>query len=367
MKTLSSLFTVALISASLTACAMPQDDPTAPGDGDPTASSGAGEFEAALPTADDLTADMPQKTGTMHGALSSDGVDDEEDQPKADEYWWYTAKTIAGLNYGLGHILGPIRHVIETYEPAVVGKKKAVWYGSHPLDPQDHLLVVEKKATHYKYIVMARLKTNEDAKWRVRVVGTYSKDFVGGQGSVWVNLNTDLSPKTQGKVLALFSNQAGKKTITAYYFNFSADNTTEPPASTVIHYVREPDFSGALVQAIKGYDINPENGNDTLENALLITRWTDEGDGRGDLIAAGGDVAAQGFEAAARTQCWSGTTFQTVFEALTVKAPGAEPQVVETEGVFELCAFPDQGDPALPSLGEEPSEPNELPSEATNY
>ena len=87
---------------------------------------------------------------------------------------------------------------------------------------------------------------------------------------MWVNMNTDLDPATEGKVLALWSVEAGRKTITALYFGFTADKTADEPINTVVHYVREPDFSGTLVQAVKGYDINPENGQGTLGAALLV-------------------------------------------------------------------------------------------------
>ncbi len=358
------LSVVTTLAFSIVGCGLASspDGATAP-DGESTLNTVEPALEEALPDAATLGVVLPSsaaKPGSQEGALVG-GIS---------EFWAHTATTSFRMNAGLAHILLPIRFVVNNIEPTYTGKKKAVWFGSTPLDPQQHLLVVRKVGAHYKYSVLARLKSEagNPAAWRLRITGRYfpAADDGDAHGRVWVNLDTDLNPKTTGKVLAHWSNGASGRTITAFFFGYS--DGTEGPLHQAAHFAIEPNGAGVLVHGIKGFDLNKgEEGKEALENAAMLSRWAVTGAGRGDLIANGGDIEAEGYEAAAMTQCWSAMTFKTAFEATAVKLPGQEPTIVKTTGNHDECVFAEAVEPSLPELGDEPAvEDDDIPEEATS-
>lgn len=318
------------------------------------------ELLSALPTEALQGVDLPMaasKPGTKTGALVG----------ATSEMWAHTAEGAWRLNLGMGLLLHPIQHVVNTVEPVFTGAKKAVWYGSTPLDPQEHLLVVKKVMGHYRFSVLARLKSQSGnpAAWRLRVVGRTFPSEPGHSGYVWVNLNTDLNPETTGKVLAYWDKAGHERTITAFFFNWS--DGSDEPLDHVAHYAQYADLSGVLVHAVHDYDLHQgEPGKEALEDAALISRWDASGAGRADLLATGGDVAAQGLEGAAITQCWSAMTYQSVFEAVTIKWPEHDAQTIQATGNYSACAFGELEDGAgLPELGAPPEvEDGDVPSEA---
>ncbi|MFT7624237.1 MAG: hypothetical protein ACI9WU_003424 [Myxococcota bacterium] len=317
----------------------------------------------AVPGDDLLDLALPaaaSKPGTQQGALVGE----------TSGFWAHTAGTAFRLKTGLAHILLPLRWVVNHFQPRFQGRDKAVWMGSSPLDPQQHLLVVRRRAANvYRYALLARLKSEagNPAAWRLRIVG----QSVGGierHGSVWVNLDNDLDANSEGKVLAHWTrNRAeGTRTISAFFFGWS--DGSEAPIDMAAHFAEENDGSGLLVHAVPDYDFNQgEAGKEALEDAVLISRWNHTGAGRGDLVAAGGDVAAEGLEAAAVTQCWVPNTFISIFEAVTVKAPNSAPIVLKTWGDFGQCAFADAAEPSLPQAAEPVAEADDVPEEAMIY
>lgn len=319
-------------------------------------------LEEALPTAADLNVNLPAAAGSKPGTIEAALVN------STSELWWHTATTAANMHRGLAHILGPIVFVTNNVEPVFTGKNKAVWYGSSPLDPQEHLLVVRRKMLGYRFAVLARLKTQsgDPEAWRLRIAGRWfpNADDDGGHGRVWVDMDTDLNPNTKGKVLAHWARGDGQREISAFMFAFSDDGVAT--TNQAAHFQSEADGSGLLVHGIQGFDINDgEPGKEAKENAIMIGRWTADGDGRGDLIATGGDVASEGLEAAAMTQCWLAPSFDTSFEAVHAKVEGEEPVLVKADGDFATCVFPEAADPVPLDAGEIPNvEDEDIPEEA---
>ena len=355
-----AIIVCALTGSLLFGCAAeePADLGVAIGD---TASGDSALIEA-LPTASSLGVVLP------NGSADSDGYGTQEGAlvGETSELWAHTAKTAWAMNSGLAHVLIPIKFITTNIKPAYQGKHKAVWFGSTPLDPQQHLLVVRKVKSHHRFIVLARLKTQADdpKAWRVRVVGRrFSGPNGGAFGRVWVDMDTDLNPETTGKVLAAWAKGPAGREITGFFFKFS--DGTHPPLSQVAHYSNESDLSGVLVHAVRGIDLNKgEAGMEAKENAVLISRWDASGDGRGDLLAMGGDIKKQGLQVAAFTQCWTAPSFASSYEALHGKKKLSPPFLVEEDGDKSTCAFPKVGDAELPDLGAEPAvEADDIPEE----
>ena len=353
MKTTRFILTAA-VAIGMTACAH--------GPKDTTPASGASEFEQALPTEAVIGITLPGD-GTAQGALTEGGYGTQEGAlvGATSELWAHTAGTAAGVRFGLAAILLPIRWVVTHVPPVLIGQNKALWTGTEPLDPQRHALFVEKKPDgHFTFLLASQLKAPPGAKWRVQVAGTYTPDGTPdiAQGAVWVNLDNDLKPETQGKVMALWSHNGPEREVSVLFFNFTDDNGKNPPTDSAYHFQQNADQSGLAVQAIKDIDINKgEPGKEALEHALLVSRWTAEGAGRADAFAAGGDVAEAGYEVAVQTQCWAADSFKTTFEALTVKKAGAEPFQAKKDGDFSTCPFADEPKAELPEQGEAPTDP----------
>lgn len=364
-----------LVLATALGCEPADGGATGPGDtGDTGAATDDGPptvetFAGVLPTIDQLEVAIPE-VGTSTGALATeaDGIGTYQGAAVGvlSEYYEFTLKTTWGVNWFLGSILGPIDWIVDNLEPTLTEENKAVWVGSEPLDPQHHLLVVEKMEDgHYEYIVLARMKSPEDSEWRVRIAGTYTPNGTPehGQGSVWVDMDTDLYDETAGKVLFLWSHLNDERTVTSYMFDVLTEEDAEP-LTAVYHYERYQDHSGLFAFAMDEVDINGgEAGKEALEDAVIISRWDATGAGRADLIATGGDVESEGYEYAVVTQCWAPLSFETAFESVYVSLSGQDVVQATASGDFDACPYEEIGEPTLPEVGEEP-EVDELPEEA---
>lgn len=366
----SLLTATALLALALTptACLLgpPEDEPEA-----------VDEFRQALPSEAEMEIVVPGAE-TAEGGLATEGEVGTQAGALVGElsqYYLVTRNYSWNINFHLRLILQPIKDVVDNYPPTVTIGNKAVWKGSGPLDPQEHLLVIKKLADGtYRFVVFAKLKDPADAPWRPRVAGTYDPEEgpESASGSVWVNLDTDysfarneLDESSVGKVLCLWSRQGGERQVTAYFFMASGDVTQDPPRNAVYHFQREADLSGLFVFGMQGVDADGgKPGKEALEDVLLVSRWTKGGAGRADGWVTGGDVASQGFELGVVTQCWLPSSFKTGYEAVHVKTKSGEVVQASASGDVGTCPYAEPAEPALPDLGEEPADP-EVPEEAT--
>ncbi len=335
------------------------------GAGCPPAGEGddASEFERALPTAAQLEIKGP--TGTVAGGLA-DGTMMGGALGEVSQYYQFTAGTTLAVNLGILRILAPIRLVIETFPPSVVEADRAVWQGSGALDPQDHMLVVERPSEgHYEFMVLSRLKSPADSPWRVVVGGETTPGATPGegQGSVWVDLDQDRDDKTTGKALAVWSRAGGEREVNTFFYAWSDDVAKHPARDATYYFKRQPEGGGVFVFGVPEVNIHHEASKSAMERALIASRWLPTGQGRSDVYADGGDVAADGYDQVHVTQCWAANSFETTYEQMMGDSTSGQSDVKFEAGDLGSCAF---AAPQAAALPETPPAPvaGALPPEA---
>jgi hypothetical protein len=349
---------------------------TVGGCGDPTAGTPAEDpvdvFRAALPRAADLELSVPDdsaETGALSVIEAPLSVIEAPLVGERSAFYELARTSVRDTNRGLAAILDPIANVIDTVPPVSVEENRAMWFGSGLADPEQHLLVVDRKDDrHFEYALYSRLKTEatDPDAWRAVIGGTFTPAGQGrGQGAVWVNANNDLDPASTGQFLALWSNanEDRGRSVTLYQYEYAANTALAPPINAAAHFQSEPDESGVYVYGISDVDIHKQDPTKPLgENVAVITRWTPSGAGRADWYATGGEVATDGYDVALMSECW-GKAFNATFDMLVVRPHGQELVVVNSSGQHAACVFDEPGDPVFPDMVDAPGD-RALPQDA---
>lgn len=200
-----------------------------------------------------------------------------------------------------------------------------------------------------------------DAAWRVLVAGNFtpSGDPLHGLGAAWLNL--DAFDQASGKILCLWSNAGGERTVTATFYRVSLPGVALPqePMDASYHFQQDPDRGLCVFQV----DVDVDDGElgPAPERTIVITRWNRKtGAGRADAGARDGDLPGAGIAVVRRTQCWGRAAFGFPLRydaGWAVDEQGGTYPLGDASGKEAACAFPKAAQPVLPPRGTEPSVP----------
>ena len=327
------------------------------------------EFREALPKTAVLKLELPGLGGAQTSDSKTDlgyGLREGALVGHRSEYYDFARNTVIGVNLSLAAILAPVVWTVNNVEPVMTEENKATWYApGGAKDPNEYVLVVTRDETHFEYVLVSRPKGEQTADWAPLIYGEYtpSGQRNRGRGRVALNMNNDQSPNSHGHLIAIWNNVHDLE-LTVYMHEATMNDQKSAPASSAYHFVHREDGTGKFIFAKQGIDIHEgKDGLNKLEDAAVVARWDEEGNGRADLYATKGDVESAGYQYAVVTQCWKRQGFITGFEAVHVVKQGEDATLLSVDGEFAVCPFEEPGNPHIPALAAAPPDPD-VPTEA---
>jgi hypothetical protein len=283
------------------------------------------------------------KTPAREGQGLTAAVDAFAQGQQSEAYAWTRGATVV-VNGGTVAVLTLIKEITE-HAPTTVEEKKAVW-GPHTaaLSPNTWRLTVNQTGDHhYTYVLEARAKSGTDADFKTILSGSHqvavdangarTKNFGKGNFTLDWDAAQTLPEHDNNvgrvEVRYLRPDSASMVTVDA---DFRQVRDGENPAARVnadYRYKSTPGSGGEFDFAVKK-NVDRGTTRTAAENLTIKSRWKQDGAGRSDIQATGGDL---GTVKAQVNECWD-TNFAS--QVLLVSyAPAANYGTEATE-----CAFP---------------------------
>jgi hypothetical protein len=282
-----------------------------------------------------------------------------------------TVQTLDVANVDIALLLGLLDEA--TAASSVLAEPDtAVWRSTNGAGFQEHLLVIRRVPDGYYDSVLASRSTEPaGSPWRQRLAGSYTPGTSPGQGqgSMWIDFDTDLDDATSGKLLVLWSTLGGEREIDVFRYVLSTEGGVDAPRNQTSGFHENADLSGTFV--FSAMIAIPENDREssTEVDALIVSRWTPQFEGRSDAHVSGVAATERGFDEEVASQCWKALGKVTTYDAIVGQrndhAVGGkvDHKVLKSQGRVEDCPFLDSADALLPSRPAEPSTPP-LPEQA---
>ncbi len=301
------------------------------------------DFRNGVPRQETVEMKVPARAGQALTA-EADGETLAALRGQTADFYQLTRAVSVVVNGGGALALVLIKTIV-AQPPSSVAGDTAVWGPGHgPLDPVTWKLTVKHLGDHeYSYQLAGRSRLKPDADFTVVLSGAHTASVdsdgraIEGFGSGDFTLDWDARAKLPG---------AGKEVGSAHYTyaRASAGATVEIDAD--FRQVDDDNRPGQRVDVGYRFRSTPgAGGSMQFVHAVpaqmaanggrwaVKSRWTQDGAGRSDVRATGGDLPST-FEATA-SECWD-TGFDSVFfQASWPRAPsyGAEP----TDCVFKTA------------------------------
>lgn len=300
---------------------------------------GGDSFREGLPSQEMVEVKTPAKAGQ---GLTAAVEALAKGQP-SDTHAWTRAATVV-VNGSTVAVLRLLEEITE-HTPTTVEEKKAVW-GPHTaaLSPNTWRLTVNQTGeNNYSYVLEARAKSAADSEFKAILSGTHTvavdangarmKDF--GSGSFLIDWDAM-------QTLPEHDNNVGRAEI----------RYSRPDATSVVsveadfRQVRDNERPNTRVDADYRYKATPGAGGEfdfamdknldhdtqraALEHLTIKSRWKQDGAGRADIEATGGDL---GTTQAQVSECWDSNFASQVFRVSFWPAANYGDEATE-------CAFP---------------------------
>ena len=248
-------------------------------------SGSVGEFQSTLPTASALHLAMEPASnasatglaGRLHAPLEApaSGLHD------------VTVQAMDAVNLDIALLLAPLEQVT-TALPVQEDADTAVWRSTNDAGSEENLLVIRRVSDgYYDSLLASRLTAPAGSPWRPRLAGSYTPGTQPGQGqgSMWIDLDTDLDPATSGTLLVLWSTLGGQREIEVFEYDLTTAEGDVAPRNGTSGFHENADLSGSF--AFSGrIAILREDGEDLIEaDALIVSRWTAQAEGRSDATS----------------------------------------------------------------------------------
>ncbi|MFZ5470719.1 MAG: hypothetical protein ACOZIN_14905 [Myxococcota bacterium] len=295
----------------------------------------ADTFRKGVPQAKDVAVNVPSSSGQ---ALSSrqDGLEGE----RAGFYTLTRGVTVV-INAGTVAVLGLVKAIVNN-PPTSVRENTAVW-GPHTdaLSPNTYKFTVIKNAENdYSYTLEGKGKNAGDDAYVVILSGAHkvAADAAGnpqenyGNGTFLLDWDAAATLPEHGKEIGSAEFTYSRLSASAdiridVEFKQVKDEETGSRVDASYRYLSTPAAGGSFdFKIIKNLDNDP--AKPALEVATIRSRWTQQGAGRADVKAVGGDIPSGG---ATASECWDEN-----FASRYVNASFA-PSL--NYGVESVCAF----------------------------
>lgn len=265
-------------------------------------------FREGLPSQETVEVKAPAKAGQ---GLE---VEAQAKGGQSDTYAWTRGATVV-VNGGTAWVLTLLEKITE-HTPTSLADKTAVW-GPHTeaLSPNTWKLTVTQTAEHgYSYVLEAKAKSAADSEYKVILSGSHTVAVdANGQRKKHFGSGSFLIDWDAAQTLPEHDNQVGRAEIRYARPDAASAVTVEAD----FRQVRDADRPGTRVDADYRYkatpgaggefdfavDKNIDRGTDrtAIEHLTIKSRWQQDGAGRSDVQASGGDL---GDQKASISECW---------------------------------------------------------------
>jgi len=253
-----------------------------------------------VPDRSQITLDVPggQPSGTSSSSLSQ-GLLGQRAQ-----FYEVTVQTTSDFNSGVGGFLANIQSILAQPPSATNDSGHAIWGPTNdPLATSNYRFEVQKTDVGYNYAFSAKLKSEPDTAWQMVVQGaTHRVDAAHALGEIDVNTllakHYDDTTKGDQNYKIHFDSTADPRVIDISFDQGGA-------VDAMYHYSQSNDGYGTF-QFVSPQDVD---GDGTLEQLSIVSRWLPTGAGRADVVAQGGSLGAP----MNMTECWDAAFGRTFF------------------------------------------------------
>jgi hypothetical protein len=177
------------------------------------------------------------------------------------------------------------------------------------------------------------------------------------RGSLWLDLDNDLHPRSRGKMLVLWS-LGEQRLLEVTVFNGTPDDD-EVGRLTRTYRFEETKDGGTLTFDAGEVDVHLLPAKAGKERVRVAARWTRDAPAyRADYAAIGPEVSRDGFRALLGGECWSPPDATVRYEQrLALPGNGSAAITLWEEGDRGQCPYPAQEVPVVPAPGAEPAPP----------
>lgn len=275
---------------------------------------GGHPVDRVLPTAETMKINLPEQNAQQ---LALGDI--------AETYMW-TRQITRDFNGGAGFVLLLV-HTVVQFPPTTVEGDTYTWGpGSDALDPADwKLTVTELEDGSYDWAFSGQNKSTPEDGFLTMISGNaVPGEDHRGSGSFLMDFDAIRrvdpidNPDAHGTVdvsYDLENRDATDATLSMHIETSVDENGQDRPVSADYDYGEASDGSGNFVFTFVG-DLD-ENGS-AFEEARIRSRWQNDGAGRSDIRAAGGDLGAQQVNL---SQCWN-TQFRSTYQDFSVLEGG---------------------------------------------
>lgn len=204
---------------------------------------------------------------------------------------------------------------------------------------------------------------DRERPWRFLFAGTLQDDSDTGtaRGALHIDLDNDLSPRSRGKMLVLWSavgrGEGQRRLIEVVLFDGTPDDEAVSRLTRTFRYEDGPD-GGLLAFDAGELNVHLSGDRPGKERVRVAARWNPAGAFRADYAAIGPEVKRDGFRVLLGGECWNAPDPTVLYEQrLAVPTDDRPPLSLFERGDPSACPFPDQDVPIVPAPGAAPSTP----------
>ncbi|XXF80444.1 hypothetical protein P2318_12020 [Myxococcaceae bacterium GXIMD 01537] len=279
-------------------------------------------FRDGLPTPEMVDVKAPEESGQSRG-VSAASVGAEALGAQSDTYVWTRTATVV-VNGSTAWVLTLLEKVTK-HPPTSVSGKTAVW-GPHTdaLSPNTWKLSVTQTGDHsYSYVLEAKGKSAPDSDFKAIISGTHTvavdahgariKRF--GSGNFLVDWDAEQSlpehSKNVGHAEFRYARavETHEVTVDADFRQVRDDERPGTRVDADYRYKATPGTGGEFEFAVDK-NVDREAGRSAQEHLTIKSRWKQDGAGRADIQASGGDL---GLLKAQVSECWDTAFTSRVF------------------------------------------------------
>lgn len=271
----------------------------------------ADSFRAAAPSQEAVRLDVPGAGSAL--GTSSDGETEQALVGQRATFYEITRGVTAVVNGGVGLTLLLLQHITD-YPPASLTATHATWGPyTDALSPATWKFDVEKVGPiDYQYTLSGKPKAADDSQYQAVIAGkAHAISRIEGSGDFLLDFTAlhqlDGANRAQGGIAVHYDNTSNPRVVEVAFKDFDDGNGSYTPNDALYRYTKRTDQSGSFEFVTKAdVDHDPLQAKEVVS---IMSRWLGTGQGRSEVSAKGGSLAAD----ATAEECWSESFARTYF------------------------------------------------------
>lgn len=266
------------------------------------------------------------------------------------------------LTTTIGHLLEHLERVTAS-RPFAESAERTLWKVRAP-DGLREYGVALRRVDDGRVSVSGWLRPLRDREppWRFLFAGTIQNDAANtSRGALHIDLDNDLSPRSRGKMLVLWSvvgtGSTQRRLIEVVLFDGTPDDEAVSRLTRTFRYEDGPD-GGLLAFDAGELNVHLTADRQGKERVRVATRWNPAGAFRADYAAIGPEVKRDGLRVLLGGECWRAPDPSVLYEQrLAVPVDDRPPLTLFERGDASACPFPEQDVPIVAAPGAAPATP----------